>query len=193
MSLIPQVIPQAPFRDAQKIKGGINPRINFTEKKELDFGFGFYMADRKGYAIKTAKSKAKGTKGTGRYDAVNDRPVLLTLVVDIDGILAECGSDALILRHKNLDFLDKVFEARFRCAGVDTINKRFVVAPIADGNVDDVMQWYRRKPWFCRRAWAYFRYWLPVLSRQFVLKDVSLCKFVSIVREETSYEKSSLN
>ncbi len=165
------------FKDAEKIKKGINPRINFSDKKELDFGYGFYMADRKSYAKRTALAKSISRE-------TDNRAVVLTLVVDLESIIRECGSEALFFKRKNYAFLNTVFTARLKIAGIDTIHKRFVIGPIADGNVDEVMQWYQEKPTVFRKCVSFFRYWLPVNSRQFVLKDEKLCKFVTIIGEE---------
>ncbi len=168
------------FKDAQRIREGINTKINFTDEKELDFGYGFYMADHRNYAVKTACSKARGLMEVEQDCA----PVVLVLDLDIESILQECKENALIFKRKNYSFLKSVFEARMKRAGVDTFEKQFIVGPIADGRVDNVMRWYLKKPSRIRKAIALFRYWLPVMSRQYVLKDSRLCKYVSIIGEE---------
>ncbi len=166
------------FRDAEKIRKGIDPRINFTDKKELDFGYGFYMADRKRYAKKTALAK------TSSGSAIDNKAVVLTFELDLESIVRECGKDLLCFRYKSLSFLRTVFTARLKRAGIDTLKKRFIVGPIADGNVDEVMDWYLDNPSLFRKIISFFRYWLPVSSRQYVLKDKELCKFVVLINEE---------
>lgn len=163
------------FRDAEKIKKGIDPKINFTEKKELDFGYGFYMADHKNYAKKTALAKIISS---------DDRAVILTFELDLEAVINECGSEIFCFRRKNLAFLNAVFTARLKKAGVDTLKKKFIIGPIADGNVDNVMAWYLEKPTWLRKMISLLRYWLPVNSLQYVLKDESLCKFLTLINEE---------
>ena len=166
--------------DAANILNGIIVDINFTDEKELDFGYGFYMSSAKWYARHAANTRAAGLKAAGEYNEETDRPVILACTVDVESMMRDAGSKCLVFKYKTPEFLRTVFKARYYKAGVDTIHKSLVIAPLADGNVDNLMDWYKDKPSLLRKIICMIGYLLPVFSRQYVVKDQELCRYIKV-------------
>ena len=167
---------------------GINVRINFKESAELDFGYGFYLSKYKWYAKQIAISKITPTG-----DDDSDYPVVVVCRVKIKELLDSLpNDDKLIFRIKNLRFLSTVFNARYCRAGVDTIGKKYVYGPVADGNVEEVMPFYKKHESrsavpttkdIILKAYCYMRYLMPVFTKQHVIKDEELCKYIEVSEE----------
>lgn len=107
----------------------IDTEINMAN--ELDFGYGFYLGDES-YARRIAKDKARGKKGA--------IAVIMEYRVDFPEIMA-AFADGLIFESRTKRFVDTVFNCRYR-KGERYLNVPYVIAPIADGLVDQVMSWY---------------------------------------------------
>lgn len=168
------------YDEWQKISQGIDVKINMDSEKELDFGYGFYMSTRPWYAKKVAKDKASIKKSLEEYDEPNSHPVLIICDIDIQKILNETNADILYFRFKSLTFLHTVFNARYQTAAVDTIHKDIVFGPLADGNVDTVISWYKQKESIFRKLVCYIRFLLPVFTRQYVIKNQDLCQYIKL-------------
>lgn len=171
------------YRNYLHIKKGIEVGINFDDAHELDYGYGFYMSTKAGYAARLIASKAGALKLGPGYDPVLDRPVIVILDVDTAGMLADTGNDRLIIKHRSFKFARMVFDARYHRAGTDTIGKSLVVGPIADGGVDNVMPWFRECETRIRKLFCLIRYLIPtfpLFSRQWVVKSQDLCHYITV-------------
>ena len=156
----------------KSIRKGIDVRIN--KDRELDFGSGFYLSDSK-YALKTAKEKAKQSRDAG-YD---DLPVLVEIKLDIVAILIG-DYKVLQLSRKNKQFLDTVFKCRYY-QGKDILKADFVIAPLADGNIDSIMSFYRKKENKIRKLICFLHFLVPVFHRQYVVKSEEIVKLIKII------------
>lgn len=165
-----------------KIREGINVRINFTDDRELDFGFGFYLATNKRYAEKTAISKAKMLcSGQERGDQKENYPVVIAYDFDLPGAMAEAKERTLVFSRKDRVFLSTVFKARFNRAGVDTLHKDLIYAPISDGLLLRLMPWYKKHPCKFREYMCKLGYWLPEPGKQVIIRHERLCKYAKIL------------
>ena len=155
-------------------ENGIDVCIN--RDTELDFGRGFYFADRE-TAARLAERKAKEMKMAGRtgYYLV---PVVLRLCVS-DGLL-NC-KNRLSFRKKNIQWLRFVFETR--------LNHRetkhdLISGPMADGAADTIMETYRKFTIFAVRWLVYAHYLMPEGKGhiQYVVKNQDMCdKYVHVL------------
>ena len=161
--------------DALAIKeSGILPEINI--KNELDFGYGFYLG-RKLYARSIAKKKLRLKQAEGAQDAVG---VIVKYSVDLKRLKKAFGKKFYFVMKTRACLL-LYFNCRLH-KGERYLNTAYVYAPLADGNVDDVMDWYLLKPSVFRKAIALFNYWLPSGGKQLVLKTTDACKCVHMVK-----------
>ena len=162
---------------------GILIKINI--QNELDFGYGFYLGDDV-YATKIAKDKQKAQKSS--------EAVLMEYDVDYNGIRNRF-SDIIQHDSKTKAYLDDVFECRYH-QGEEFFNNSFIKAPIADGFVNGMMKWYKKKETSLRKKIVYFMYWIPTKHEQFVVKNPEVCKYLTLLRilntkGEVLWEKSS--
>ncbi len=169
------------LKDAEAIrKSCINPEINISH--ELDFGYGFYLG-WKAYAKRTARRKSLFRKESDDYDKELDKPAIMVYTVDYKGLKA-AFPNGLTFWLKTFSYLNMVFACRYS-KGEKLLNAPYVYSPIADGNVDDVMEWYKEKKTARRKLIAKIRYFLPELGRQLVLKSYEACKYAVLDRIET--------
>ena len=162
----------------KSIRKSIDVHIN--KDRELDFGSGFYLSDAK-YALKTAREKAKQSTDAG----YTDLPVLIEISLDIETILLG-NYKVLHLSRKNRQFLDTVFKCRYY-QGKDILKADFVIAPLADGNIDSIMSFYKKKETKARKLICFLHFLIPVFHRQYVVKSeeiVDLVKIISIKDEK---------
>ncbi len=169
------------YKAWRNIQKTINVSINFTNERELDFGYGFYLSSRKWYAVYSARSKALAEMFQEDSNADEDYPVVISCDVDVDSILSNVETKSLIHKYKTRQFLNDVFTARFYRAGIDTLNVDFVCAPISDGWLSQLMRWYKKKPTKLRRIVCKLGYLLPVPATQYIIKKQELCKYVKII------------
>ena len=89
--------------------------------------------------------------------------------------------NALIFQKKTDEYLTTVFECRYN-KGKEYLNVSLIDAPIADGLVNIVMSWYKRKESATRKRIVRFMYWLPSKHRQLVIKNKDACKYLVLKR-----------
>lgn len=172
------------WENIQKL--GIDVLIN--AKRELDFGYGFYLGEKE-YAIKVAIDKAS----IGNKEDKSNIPVLIKFNINISDIVNTLSSiDAnkvLVYPKRNLEFAKCVFENRYN-KGKDVLSVDFVIAPLADGKVDDVMSYYKEKETLLRKAVCLYNYLKPQYSKmkQYVFKKQGLCSAKDIISVENLQE-----
>ena len=150
-------------------------------KRELDFGYGFYLGEEK-YAEKVALDKAS----IGNEGEDSSVPVLIKFNVDIDDIKEKIQthnpSKVLVFKRKTLAFAKCVFQNRYN-KGKDVLSVDLVIAPLADGKVDDVIAYYKDKETPFRKIVCYYNFLKPQYAKmkQYVLKKSGLCSLKDII------------
>ena len=152
--------------------------VFINDKRELDFGYGFYLGEKE-YAKDVALEKA--TLGNEGEDS--SIPVLLEFEIDIDKIIKNIDSDKFLLfKGKSLSFAKCIFENRYNC-GKAFLKTDFVIAPLADGNVNNVMSYYKEKQTIFRKLICYYNYLKPQYykMKQYVFKKQGLCTIKNVI------------
>ncbi|MCQ2081570.1 MAG: DUF3990 domain-containing protein [Lachnospiraceae bacterium] len=151
--------------------------VFINNNRELDFGYGFYLGERE-YAKDVANEKA----ALGNKDEHSGIPVLLEFEIDIDNIVKTIGLDkCLLFKRKSLSFAKCIFNNRYN-SGSSVLFADFVIAPLADGNVNNVMRYYKEKQTIFRKWVCYFNYLKPQYfkMKQYVFKKQGLCTVKNI-------------
>ena len=152
--------------------------VFINNKRELDFGYGFYLGEKE-YAKAVALEKA--TLGNEGEDS--GVPVLLEFEIDIEEIINNTESDKfMFFERKSLSFAKCIFNNRYYC-GKDFLVADFVIAPLADGNVNNIMSYYKEKQNLFRKWICYYNYLKPQYSKmkQYVFKKQGLCTIKNVV------------
>lgn len=155
--------------------------VFINNSRELDFGYGFYLGEEE-YAKNVAFDKAS----IGNEGEDSSIPVLIKFDVNVEdiikNILTADSNRVLVFRKKSLAFAKCVFLNRYNC-GKDVLQVDFVVAPLADGNVNDVMSYYKDKENIFRKLVCYYNYLKPQYAKmkQYVFKKQGLCSISDVV------------
>ena len=147
------------------IKNRIDTGRNRGE--ERDFGHGFYMSDED-FAREWSLRIASQYYSVSDYGSLLDKAVVIPFECDFTTL-----SEGEIYKktHKTLSFGKLVFHNRIDPKNNDTMVEKLVIAPMADGRVDEVASWYRRKPSPLRKIVAISNYMIPSKHVQYVVKD----------------------
>lgn len=151
----------------------IDPNINANT--ELDYGKGFYGSLEKD--IKYAKRHAiKVTKDSlGRKHCL-ENAILVKCELDE----SQAKNPKYILKRDD-SFIDFVFETRQNYL-VEDLSFDYIKGPMADGNVDSLMSFYKRHTNNFVKKYVKWCYKLPFNKHeQIVVKSQELCDLIRII------------
>lgn len=152
---------------------GIDSTIN--AKTELDYGQGFYGSLEKDFQY-ARKHAVKVTK-----DSLGRKNVLENAVIVKCEIDDKLFKNPKYITKRDDEFIEFVFQTRknYLC---ENIPYDFIEGPMADGNVDSLMTFYKKHQKELAKRWVKFCYKLPFnLHTQIVIKSQELCDKIKIV------------